>query len=120
MFMAEAFCSFLFVLVELDDVELEAAGAVVAAGALLAGGGLDWASAVPASNVRPRAATVRVFMIDLLGVEKPLFPPNAPIHALFRRQIDKLEFRTRHCSARVNQAAPRLWNFDVCGWNRWN
>jgi len=40
MFMAEAFCSFLFVLVELDD-ELEAAGALVAAGALLAGGGLD-------------------------------------------------------------------------------
>jgi hypothetical protein len=101
MFMAEAFCSFLFVLVELDeDDELEAAGALVAAGALLAGGGLDCASAVPASKVRPRAATVRVFMFDLLGWKKPLFPPNAPIPALFRRQIDKLGFRARGFTAR--------------------
>jgi hypothetical protein len=73
--MAEAFCSFLFVLVELDEEDaLEVAGAGVAAGALLAGGGLDCASAVPASNVRPRAAIVRVFMIDLLGVEETFVP----------------------------------------------
>jgi len=104
MFMDEAFCSFLFVLVDDEDFELEEAGAVVgagaAAGALLAGGGLDCASAVPASKVRPRAATVRVFMFDLLGWKKPLFPPNAPIPALFRRQIDKLGFRARGFTAR--------------------
>jgi hypothetical protein len=75
MFMDEAFCSFLFVLVELDEDDvLEAAGAGAAAGALLAGGGLDCASAVPASRVRPRAAIVRVFIIDLLGVEETFVP----------------------------------------------
>src|SRR3569832_466580 len=91
MFMDEAFCSFLFMLVVDEDFELDAAGAVVgagaAAGALLAGGGLDCASAVPASKVRPRAATVRVFMFDLLGLKKPLLPTNSPIEALLRRQI---------------------------------
>ena len=76
--MDEAFCSFLFVLVDDEDFELEAAGAVAgagaAAGALLAGGGLDCASAVPARRVRPRAAIVRDFMFDLLGVEKTFVP----------------------------------------------
>ena len=52
-------------LFELAELEVVVAG-LVAAGALLAGG-LDCASAVPASSVRPRAAAVRVFMIDLLG-----------------------------------------------------